>query len=74
MGTRTFSFCEFSISGWQNVMDGIHTAVDQKFERVKINCVIMRGLNDDEIVNFVNLAQDLVQFIQRFHAAILLRQ
>ena len=56
------------------MMDGIHTAVDQKFERVKINCVIMRGLNDDEIVNFVNLAQDLVLFIQSFHAAILLRQ
>lgn len=41
-------------------MDGINTAVEEKFERVKINCVVMRGLNEDEIVNFVRLAQDLV--------------
>ena len=44
-------------------MDGIHKAVEQNFERVKINCVVMRGLNDDELVNFVKLAQDMVRFL-----------
>lgn len=41
-------------------MDGIKAAVDQGFERVKVNCVVMRGLNDDEIVNFVRLAETMV--------------
>ena len=48
------------------MMDGIHKAVEQNFERVKINCVVMRGLNDDELVNFVKLAQDMVRFFLPF--------
>ena len=45
------------------MMDGIHKAVEQNFERVKINCVVMRGLNDDELVNFIKLAKDMVRFL-----------
>ena len=40
---------------------------DAGFSPVKINMVVMRGLNDDEIVNFVELTRDLdidVRFIE----------
>jgi len=34
---------------------------------VKINCVLMKGFNDDEIIDFINLAKDLpvhIRFIE----------
>ena len=40
---------------------------DAGFSPVKINCVVMRGLNDDEIVDFVALTEELdidVRFIE----------
>ena len=47
-------------AGHANVMDGIHAAVEQGFDKVKINCVVMRGLNEEEITVFVDLARQLV--------------
>ena len=36
------------------VMDGVDAAIDAGLRPVKINVVLMRGLNDDEIVDFAN--------------------
>ena len=35
------------------VLAGIDAAIEAGFDPVKINCVVMRGVNDDEIVDFV---------------------
>ncbi len=41
---------------WQDVMDGIEAALDAGLEPVKLNTVVMRGINDDEIYDFACLA------------------
>ncbi|GLG83644.1 GTP 3',8-cyclase MoaA [Acinetobacter calcoaceticus] len=40
-----------------NVLDGIRAAQDAGFERIKLNSVILRGRNDDEILNLVHFAR-----------------
>ena len=40
-----------------DALDGLHAALLAGFARVKINCVLMGGINDDEIADFVELAQ-----------------
>ncbi|XP_067943528.1 molybdenum cofactor biosynthesis protein 1-like isoform X2 [Watersipora subatra] len=53
--------------GHQNVLDGLKAAVAEDFRKVKINCVVMRGLNEEEIGGFVNLAKEMpidVRFIE----------
>jgi cyclic pyranopterin phosphate synthase len=40
------------------VMEGIEAALAAGFTPVKINCVVMRGVNDDEILDFVGWAKD----------------
>jgi cyclic pyranopterin phosphate synthase len=50
-----------------NVLDGIKAAQEAGFDRVKINAVIERGTNDDEIVDLVTFGreQDVeVRFIE----------
>lgn len=42
--------------GWPLVMDGIKRALDVNFDSVKLNCVVMRNYNDDELVDFCKLA------------------
>ncbi|XP_062594932.1 molybdenum cofactor biosynthesis protein 1-like [Saccostrea cucullata] len=44
--------------GWERVMNSIDTALDLGYSPVKVNCVVMRGVNEEEIVNFVNLTKD----------------
>ncbi len=39
-----------------NVLLGIDKAIKSGFENLKINTVLMRGFNDDEILDFVNFA------------------
>ena len=49
------------------VLDGIEAAVEAGFDPVKINCVVMRGINDDEIVDFARFGRDhgvRVRFIE----------
>lgn len=49
------------------VLAGIEAALDAGFEQVKINCVVMRGHNDDEISDFVDFGRDKgveVRFIE----------
>ena len=35
------------------VLEGIDAAIDAGFSPIKVNCVVMRGVNDDEIGDFV---------------------
>jgi GTP 3',8-cyclase len=49
------------------VLDGIDAAVAAGFSPVKVNCVLMRGVNDDEIVDFAAFGRDRgveVRFIE----------
>ncbi|XP_062896721.1 molybdenum cofactor biosynthesis protein 1 isoform X2 [Mobula hypostoma] len=41
--------------GFHKVMEGINKAIDLGYNPVKVNCVVMRGLNDDELLDFVDL-------------------
>ncbi|OLO04180.1 GTP 3',8-cyclase MoaA [Salinicola socius] len=40
------------------VIDGIHAAQDAGFEKIKLNAVILRGRNDDEVLDLVDFARD----------------
>lgn len=44
--------------GWERVMAGIDLAIQLGYNPVKVNCVVMRGFNDDEICDFVALTKD----------------
>ena len=49
------------------VLDGIDAAVESGLAPVKVNCVVMRGVNDDEIVDFVEFGRErgvTVRFIE----------
>ncbi len=38
------------------VWEGIHTAAAMGFAPIKINCVVLRGINDDELLDFARLS------------------
>ena len=49
------------------VLEGIDAAVEAGFDPVKVNCVLMRGVNDDELVDFARFGRDrgvAVRFIE----------
>ena len=49
------------------VLAGIHAARDAGLDPVKVNCVLVRGVNDDEIVDFAAFGRDQgveVRFIE----------
>ncbi|XP_038617207.1 molybdenum cofactor biosynthesis protein 1 isoform X5 [Tachyglossus aculeatus] len=53
--------------GFHKVMEGIHKAIELGYDPVKVNCVVMRGLNEDELLDFVALSEQLpvdVRFIE----------
>lgn len=53
--------------GWRLVFEGMEKALEVGFERVKLNCVIIGGFNDDELVDFARLALQFpieVRFIE----------
>ncbi|KOC59289.1 Molybdenum cofactor biosynthesis protein 1 [Habropoda laboriosa] len=53
--------------GWSRVMAAIDLAIQLGYNPVKVNCVVMKGFNVDEIVDFVNLTKDRpidVRFIE----------
>lgn len=39
------------------VLASLHRAIDLKFKRIKLNVVLVRGKNDEEIMDFVNLTE-----------------
>lgn len=43
------------VDGLDAVLSGIRAAEDAGFENLKINCVLLGGVNDDEIEDFVRL-------------------
>lgn len=52
---------------FQNVIDGITEALAADFESLKLNMVVMSGVNDDEIIDFVDFVKDKrmnVRFIE----------
>ncbi|NXT44192.1 MOCS1 protein, partial [Pelecanoides urinatrix] len=53
--------------GFHKVMEGIHRATELGYRPVKVNCVVMRGFNEDELLGFVGFTKDLpldVRFIE----------
>ncbi|XP_051009000.1 molybdenum cofactor biosynthesis protein 1 isoform X1 [Acomys russatus] len=53
--------------GFHKVMEGVHKAIELGYKPVKVNCVVMRGLNEDELLDFVALTESLpldVRFIE----------
>ncbi len=49
------------------VLEGIDAAIDAGFDPVKINVVVMKGINDDEVLDFVDFGRDkgvMVRFIE----------
>ncbi|MBK5224377.1 MAG: GTP 3',8-cyclase MoaA [Acidimicrobiia bacterium] len=50
-----------------NVLDGIDAALEAGLEPVKVNAVMMKGVNDDELVDFARFGRDrgvVVRFIE----------
>jgi GTP 3',8-cyclase len=46
---------------------GIHSAIDAGFEQIKLNCVLMRGRNDDQLAPLIDFAVErnlLLRFIE----------
>lgn len=53
--------------GHAKVLESIETAISLGYNPVKVNCVVMRGLNDDEICDFVEMTREKpinVRFIE----------
>lgn len=53
--------------GWERVMKSINMALDLGYSPVKINCVVIRGINEDELCDFVHLTKNKkldVRFIE----------
>jgi len=52
---------------FENVFSGIKAAIETGFDALKLNVVVMAGLNDDEILDFVDFVKDKamnVRFIE----------
>lgn len=45
-------------AGHAKVLDAIDNSLKLGFSPVKVNCVVMRGLNDDEVLDFVELTRE----------------
>ncbi|KAK8476697.1 hypothetical protein V6N11_019807 [Hibiscus sabdariffa] len=53
--------------GQHKVIESINAAIDLGYNPVKVNCVVMRGFNDDEMCDFVDLTREKpinVRFIE----------
>jgi cyclic pyranopterin phosphate synthase len=52
---------------WQEVIAGLELALSLRFQPLKINCVMLKGINDDELLELALLARDQplqVRFIE----------
>ena len=55
------------VEAFQRTMDGIRAAVEAGLRPIKLNMVVLRGSNDDEVVDFARLARERgyeVRFIE----------
>jgi len=50
--------------GLSGVLRAIDAAIDAGLAPVKLNCVVMRGKNDDELADFARLTQDRPVFVR----------
>lgn len=50
--------------GLDRVLAGIDAAIAAGLAPLKINCVVMRGQNDDELVDFANLTRERAVFVR----------
>lgn len=50
--------------GLQHVLAGIDAAIDAGLAPVKLNCVVMRGTNDDELADFAHLTRTRPVFVR----------
>ncbi|MDE2995144.1 MAG: GTP 3',8-cyclase MoaA [Bacteroidota bacterium] len=53
--------------GLDTVLESIHMTVDAGYDPVKVNCVVIRGFNEDELVDFVAMTESLpvdIRFIE----------
>ncbi|KAE8676435.1 Molybdenum cofactor biosynthesis protein 1 [Hibiscus syriacus] len=53
--------------GHHKVIESVNSAIDLGYNPVKVNCVVMRGFNDDEMCDFVELTREKpinVRFIE----------
>eukprot|EP00164_Ancoracysta_twista_P009614 GFYU01014292.1.p1 GENE.GFYU01014292.1~~GFYU01014292.1.p1 ORF type:complete len:391 (+),score=107.35 GFYU01014292.1:96-1268(+) len=53
--------------GFERVMESIDLALEHKYDAVKVNCVVMNGMNQDEIGDFVAMTEEKdieVRFIE----------
>ncbi|XP_034936164.1 molybdenum cofactor biosynthesis protein 1 isoform X2 [Chelonus insularis] len=53
--------------GFHKVLAAIDLAIQLQYNPVKINCVVMRGYNDDEVIDFIEFTKDRpvdVRFIE----------
>ena len=56
-----------SFPGLHLVLRAIDSALEAGFSPLKLNCVVMKGVNDDEILDFVEMTRDKnvdVRFIE----------
>jgi cyclic pyranopterin phosphate synthase len=54
-------------NGYESVLAGVRASRDAGLDPVKINCVLLRGFNEDQITNFGKFARDervVVRFIE----------
>ena len=54
-------------NGFENVLAGIRAAKRARLEPVKVNCVLLRGFNEDQIVEFARFSREegvVVRFIE----------
>jgi len=52
---------------FDRTMQGIHAALAAGFSSIKVNCVVMKGINEDELTDFVSWTEHLpleVRFIE----------
>jgi GTP 3',8-cyclase len=65
---RRERFAELTLrDALDSVLEGIDAALDAGFDPVKVNCVLLRGVNDDEVVEFAAYGRErgvVVRFIE----------